>query len=117
VDPECVETTNSFEDSAADRACWRDVAGVAERLEEDVFIAFGERRVPGDFDAEALVLVGADGEVGAEEDGEIDILLKGDAAEQRRLVLDGVADEIGEAERFGRRATCVSRRMDNGFQL
>ena len=62
-------------------------------------VAFDERSVPGDFDAEAFVLVAAEGEVGAEEDGEVDVGLAGDAAEERRLVLDGVADEVGEANR------------------
>src|SRR6185312_7536377 len=87
-------------DASADRACVGDGSVVAQRCEEDVFGAFGKRRVPLDVNAKAVVPIGAEGEVGAAEDGEVDIRLAGDATEQRRLVLDGMADEIGEAERW-----------------
>ena len=69
--------------------------------QELVAIALGEWRVPGDFDAEALVLVAAQGKVGAEEHGELDVGFLRDAAQQRGLVLDGMADEIGESQLRG----------------
>ena len=74
-------------------------------------VAVEQRDVPGDLDAEALVLVAADGEVRAEEDGEVDVGLARDAAEQRRLVLDGVRDDVGEAHRMSR---CAEPQL-NGY--
>ena len=49
-------------------------------------------------DAEALVLIGVEGEVGGEEDGEGDAGLLREAAEERGLILDGMADEVGESD-------------------
>ncbi len=63
-----------------------------------VGVALDEGDVPLDVDAEAVVGVAAEGEVGGEEDGEVDVGLARDAAEQRCLVLDGMADQVGEAE-------------------
>ncbi len=80
VDPEGVEGVASRRgparravDAVADGAEGAFGAGVAEDGEELVLVAVEEGDVPGDFDAEALVLVAADGEVGAEEDGEVDV--------------------------------------------
>jgi hypothetical protein len=101
VDPEGVglEALKGAEDGSADGAGEGEAAGVAEAGQELGVVAFEQGCVPGDFDAEALVLVAADGEVGAEEDGEVDVGFAGDAAKQRCLVLDGMADEIGQPDR------------------
>ncbi len=51
-----------------------------------------------DADAEALVRIAAKGEVGAEEDGEVDVGFLRDASQQGGLVLDGVTDQVGELD-------------------
>jgi hypothetical protein len=66
-----------------------------------VAIAFEQWHVPFD----RLAEIGGDErpcrEICAEEDGEVDIRLRVDAAEQRCLILDRVGDQIGEAKLAG----------------
>jgi hypothetical protein len=82
-----------------------EVEGFFEVVEEDresgeelVGVAVGEGGVPVDGGAESFVLIGAEGEVRGEEDGESNAWLLREAAQQRGLVLDGVADEVGEPD-------------------
>ena len=69
------------QNAAANRAQGRDGAVVTQGLEKLRAVTFEQRRVPGDLDAEALVAVGANGKIRAEEDGEIDVGLARDAAQ------------------------------------
>jgi len=105
VNPESIErgravsVAEAAKDAATDGAQRRDVAGIAQTREKLAAIAVEQRNVPDDFDSEALVLIAADGEVRAEEDREVDVRLARDAAEQRRLVLDRVRDDVGKTHR------------------
>ena len=87
VDPEDLDGV-FFEVVEADRVSGEELVGVA----------VGEGGVPVDGGAESFVLIGAEGEVRGEEDGESNAWLLREAAQQWGLVLDGVADEVGEPD-------------------
>jgi hypothetical protein len=88
---------------------------------EFVGVTLNEGDVPLHIGAEAVVVVGAEGEVRAEENGEVDAWLAGEAAEQGSLVLDGVADQVGQAKGAGYRGDghiqylAAIRRMETTF--
>lgn len=89
----------TLEDTPVEGGCKSNFIAFAEAGKEFVFVTVEERNFPLDADAaETGIFVATDGEVAAEEDGEIDVRLLGDAAEEGRLVLDGMADEIGDAD-------------------
>ncbi len=73
--------------------------GVAGAGQEFILVAIEERNVPFDAHAELGVMVAEHRDIAAEERGQIDVRLLGDATKQRSLVLDGVGDKIGQAQR------------------
>ena len=64
-------------------------------------VSLNQRSVPLDADTETLILVAPDGKVRPKEHRERNIRLFRNAAQQRRLVLDGVAHQVGEPDSFG----------------
>jgi hypothetical protein len=63
--------------------------------QEMIRVAFEQRNVPVHLDAEAFVHVTANRAVAREEHFQLDSGFSGNPSEQWRLVLDGMADEVG----------------------
>ena len=62
-------------------------------------VALQQRHVPFQHARETLVAEGAHRNVAAEEHSQIEIGLRGDPAQERRLILDRMGDEIGQPDR------------------
>ncbi|WP_433983026.1 hypothetical protein RBB78_14980 [Tunturiibacter empetritectus] len=60
-------------------------------------VSLEQRHVPLHIHAEAFILVAANRKIRAEEDGQVDVRLLRDAAQQRSLILDRMAHQIGQS--------------------
>ena len=61
-----------------------------------MIVAVQQRNIPLDGPAEAFVMMAAHRNIAAKEDREVYRGILGDPPQERRLILDGMADEIGE---------------------
>lgn len=85
--------------ASIERRSEADMVAVPYAGQENMAIAFEKRNVPLDFNSEALVTVLPHGKIGAEEDSEVDIGLLRNPAQERRLVLNGMTDQICQPDR------------------
>ncbi len=85
-------------------------AGPRRAREEAGAIPLEQRRVPLHLVAELDVAVAADGRVRVEVDGQVQVGPRGQLAVERRLVVDRVRDEVGDAHGH----TCTGTRSGSG---
>ena len=105
MDPERVKAAaaQAAGDADAERPLRRNDVAPPQRGQEFVAIAVEQRHVPTHDLAEAGIAMPVQRALALEEDGEIDVRRGGDEAEQRRLILDRMRDEVGETVTAGGR--------------
>src|ERR1700722_5294008 len=106
--PQHIKASQPAKNPIVQGACHRHRRLVSQHGQKFMPIPVQQWHVPLHAHAESFILVVPHGKVRTEKHGQIDVRLLCDPPQQRSLILDGMADQVGEPDFISHTMTCSS---------